>query len=109
MGTKVVHCKREKYDVHIGRERKRLHFGNPFTHRENSLADVKVDTPQDAVDNFEKWLSGKDWHNLEQERRSWILDNLRYLKNKTLGCWCKVKGNEPCHGDIYVKFINNLG
>ena len=108
MKQKVVHCKREKYDTYIGRERVQYHFGNPFSHNKNSLAEVVVETPKEACDHFEKWLLGEDWKELEQERRSWILDNLHKLKNKTLGCFCKIKGNEPCHGDVYLKFLNNL-
>lgn len=33
--TKVVHCKKEPYDVYIGRPSK---WGNPFTH-------IKINTP----------------------------------------------------------------
>lgn len=30
------------------------------------------------------------------------------LDGKNLGCWCKEKGNEPCHGDIILKYLNKL-
>ncbi len=29
------------------------------------------------------------------------------LKGKQLGCWCKDKGENQCHGDILVELINN--
>lgn len=32
-----------------------------------------------------------------------LLHELKSLKGKTLGCWCKP---EPCHGDILIKLIN---
>lgn len=107
--TTVVHCKRESYDVYIGRPSDvkyiKQHFGNPFSHKENSKAEVLVETVQDAVEQFEKWLRGEDWKELEQERRKWILKNLHKLLDKKIGCWCKIKGTEPCHGDIYIKLI----
>lgn len=82
--TSVVHCKREKYDVYIGRPSK---WGNPFT-------------------------IGKDGTRLEviQKYKEYILSNnelmkqLSELEGKTLGCWCKPKS---CHGDVLVDLINN--
>lgn len=35
-----------------------------------------------------------------------LLNDINELKGKTLGCWCKNNGDEPCHGDILVKLIN---
>jgi len=35
-----------------------------------------------------------------------LMNDLHELKGKVLGCWCKKKGNEPCHGDILVKLLN---
>lgn len=104
----VVHCKREPYQIYIGRERTKYHFGNPFSHKENSLAEVTVETAEDACEQFRKWVEGEDWKELDQERRQWILDNLKYLKGKTLGCWCKVKGHEFCHGDVLVELVNKI-
>ena len=34
-----------------------------------------------------------------------ILD-LHELSGQRLGCWCKVKGHEPCHGDILVELYH---
>jgi len=30
------------------------------------------------------------------------------LRGKVLGCWCKKRGDEPCHGDVLVKLIEEL-
>lgn len=35
-----------------------------------------------------------------------FVGELRKLRGKNLGCWCKP---EPCHGDILVEFINIIG
>lgn len=35
------------------------------------------------------------------------IDQLRNLKNKTLGCWCKTKQHPttPCHGDVLIELL----
>ena len=103
MITTVVHCKRADYDVYIGRQKTGFHFGNPFGTKEDSLATVLVPTRTDAIESFDKWLSGEEFQNIEPERRQWILENLHLLKGKRLGCFCKPKS---CHGDVYVKHIH---
>ena len=35
-----------------------------------------------------------------------LMDDLEELNGKILGCWCKKKGYEKCHGDILVKVFN---
>lgn len=96
MKTKVVHCKKEKYDVYIGRRKDTpYHFGNPFRLGENESRGT-------AIEKFEKWLLGLDYQDVEPDRRMWILVNLNSLKGKVLGCWCKPY---PCHGDVYVKMV----
>jgi hypothetical protein len=40
--------------------------------------------------------------------RSDLLESLSELKGKRLGCWCRGKGEDKCHGDILVKLINEL-
>jgi len=34
-----------------------------------------------------------------------LFNELKKLKGKTLGCWCKP---EKCHGDILIEIINDL-
>jgi hypothetical protein len=93
MSVKVVHCKRDKYDVYIGRPSE---WGNPFSHKEGTLAKFRVATVQDAVSGYEEWL-------LTQPQ---LLAKLPLLKGKVLGCWCKFRGTEPCHGDILIRLAN---
>ena len=102
----VVHCKKEKYDVYIGRNKNKFHFGNPFTHKTNTLASTILPTREESIIAYEEWLLGKNYHNIEQERRTWIVNNLHKLQGKILGCWCKPKA---CHGDVLIKLLNKKG
>lgn len=83
MATTVVHCKKEPYDVYIGRPSA---WGNPFKiGRDGSRADV--------VKQYELWL-------LQQP---WLMRDLRALKDRRLGCWCKP---EACHGDVLARLAD---
>lgn len=35
-----------------------------------------------------------------------LMKDLPELRGKVLGCWCKKRGDEPCHGDVLVKLLN---
>lgn len=96
-GGKVVNSDRESYDVYIGRSGTTpLHnYGNPFT--TSSCGSKKK-----AVAKFRDWLKGKYPH-IEPERRKWILENIKGLKGKTLGCR---HNNPPCHGFVLLEFAN---
>jgi hypothetical protein len=82
--TRVVHCKKEPYDVYIGRPSK---WGNPF-------------------------IIGRDGTRQEVIRkyRDWILANPQLIKQippnlrgKTLGCWCRP---DACHGDVLAELAD---
>lgn len=93
--TKVVHCKKENYDVYIGRPSK---WGNPFTHIKDgsTLAKHIVNSRDESVSAYCEWITkGNGKH---------LLNDLHELKGKTLGCWCKP---QSCHGDILVELIKN--
>lgn len=87
----VVHCKKEPFDVYIGRGSK---WGNPFSHLTYGQAEVKVDTREEAIECYANWI---------QFRPDLIADAKVELKGKVLGCWC-----DPldCHGSILVKIAN---
>lgn len=92
---------RRKGTVYIGgSSHTKFHFGNPFTHLPYGLGLVKVSTRDEAVDNFESWLDGSDWTDLEPERRQWILDHIPELKGKVLIYYCKPY---KCHGDSLAR------
>lgn len=90
--TRVVHCKREKYDVYIGRPSK---WGNPFSHTGGKFGPANVGDRDEAVDAYEAWI-------LTQPE---LLKSLPELKGKTLGCWCAPK---RCHGDVLARLADSL-
>lgn len=83
--TTVVHCKKEPFDIYIGRPSK---WGNPFL--------IGRDGTRDAVIN-----KYKVWLHTQPE----LIADLPELKGKVLGCWCKPKN---CHGDYLAELVNNL-
>lgn len=88
---KVVHCKKEEYDVYIGRPSK---WGNPFTHKQGTQADKILSSRQEAVDAYREWITSGDGRHL--------LKDLHELKDKTLGCWCSPLA---CHGDVLSDLV----
>lgn len=87
----VVHCKKEKYDVYIGRGVPRSglnasEWGNPFKIGKDG-------TREEVMVKYRAWLLG----NLE------LLKKVPELKGKILGCWC---APEACHGDILAELAN---
>ena len=87
----VVHCKREKFDVYIGRPGP---WGNPFSHLNGTLAKFKVATRDEAVAKYEEWLLSQP-ELVEKAKKE--------LKGKILGCWCHP---QSCHGDVLAKIAN---
>lgn len=89
---KVVHCMKDKYDVYIGRP---SIWGNPFSHKDGTLAKFKCETREEAVNEYRYWL---------REQKD-LLEKLPELEGKTLGCWCKP---QSCHGDVLIEMIEQL-
>lgn len=83
--TTVVHCRKEKYDVYVGRPSK---WGNPFK--------VGPYTREEALEKYEEWIQTQDWL---------LKDVVKELKGCVLGCWCKPLA---CHGDILAKLADEL-
>lgn len=82
---KVVHCKKDKYDVYIGRPSK---WGNIFQIGPDGTRDI-------VIEKYRNWI-------LQQED---LLNSLHEIKGKTLGCWCSPK---KCHGDVLIDLCNNV-
>jgi hypothetical protein len=102
--NRVVNINKEKSDIYIGRVKNcSTHFGNPFSDKDNTLANVKLKSRKETVKAFEEWLDGTNYQKVEPERRESIINNLEQLRNKTLGCFCKPL---ECHGDILIKQLN---
>lgn len=80
---KVVHCKKEPYDIYIGRP---SIWGNPYEiGRDGTRAEV--------VEKYDRWI----------KTQPELIAKLEELKGKTLGCWCAPL---PCHGDILMELAN---
>ncbi len=92
MTTKVVHCKKESFDVYIGRPSK---WGNPFAFKESKLDIISVNSREESILKYKEWI-------LTQPN---LLNDLYELKDKILGCWCKPLA---CHGDVLVELVNEL-
>ncbi len=88
--TRVVHCKKEKYDLYIGRPSV---WGNPFSHLPGANSQFQVNTREDAVKEYEKWI----------HTQQALMDRLYLLKGKVLGCWCNPKA---CHGDVLARLAD---
>lgn len=88
---RVVHCKREPYDILIDRS---TPFGNPYSHKEGTAAQYVVATREEAIEMHREWLRDR-----VRANEPGILEWLASLYGKTLGCWCAPKA---CHGDNLV-------
>lgn len=92
--TRVVHCKREPFDVYVGRgDTRDSRWGNPFTFKVGTLAQFVV--PKDEVlTRYAEWL----------KQQPELMALIPTLRGKTLACWCKpIKGFQGkllCHGQI---------
>lgn len=86
-----------KYDVYVGRSNnEELHpQGNPYSHKENTLAKFKTNTIEEALIKYEEYLiNNKN-----------LMDNLHLLKYKKIACFCKTK---KCHAYILKKYVDIL-
>lgn len=88
----VVHCKKEPYDVYIGRGHG-CKWGNPFSHQSDTIAQFKVATREEAIERYEQWV----------KTQAHLMAALPELEDKILGCWCHPKA---CHGDVLVRLVN---
>lgn len=83
--ARVVHCKRESYDVYIGRPSK---WGNPW------YTGIPYKTERHtAIAHYRVWV---------QEQPE-LMAALPELKGKVLGCWCAPRA---CHGDVLLELAN---
>ena len=89
MSTKVVHCKRHKYDIYIGRPGI---WGNPFSIGRDG-------TRQQVIDKYREFINGTS--NKAKELKL----QLHTLKGKTLGCWCSP---QACHGDVLAELADSI-
>jgi len=79
---KVVHCKKESYDVYIGRGSK---WGNLFIIGRDGTREMVIEKYRNYILSNQKLLAA-----------------LHELKGKVLGCWCSPKA---CHGDVLIELV----
>ncbi len=85
--TRVVHCKKEQFDVYIGRP---SIYGNPFV--------VGRDGKQgECVEKYREYFLERTKNDTK------FLSDVRKLKGMTIACWCKPKA---CHGDVIAEFLD---
>lgn len=89
----VVNRYKEEFDVYIGRG---SIWGNPFTHKEGTKAQIVVSSREAAVKAYRGWL----WNQLRVGNIT--KEMLIELDGKRLGCYCKP---QACHGDVIVMAI----
>jgi len=89
MSRLVVHFKKDKHDVYIGRGGP---FGNPYQIGKDG-------TRAEVIARFEVYA--RERIDLDPE---WKL-KVKALKGKILGCWCSPNA---CHGDVLVKLAEEL-
>lgn len=82
---RVVHCRKEHYDVYIGRGSK---WGNPFRIGEDG-------TRAQVIAKYREYLMASPE----------LLAAIPELAGKILGCWCAPK---PCHGDVLLELANDF-
>lgn len=88
--TKVVHCKKEKYDVYIGRPSE---FENPFKIGHDSEGTYW--NREQVIELYRCWINQP--YNEELRKRMKV-----ELKGKVLGCWCRPN---KCHGDVIIEIV----
>lgn len=81
--SRVVHCRRDSYDVYIGRPSK---WGNPFVIGKDG-------DRREVINKYREWV-------VQQKD---LMSSLHELQGKILGCWCRP---ESCHGDVLLELVN---
>lgn len=81
--TKVVHCKKEPYDIYIGRP---SDWGNPFILGRDG-------NRQQVIQKYLEYV-------LSNPR---LLGRISELRGKRLGCFC---APAHCHGDVLAKLAD---
>lgn len=80
--------------VYIGRP---TVWGNPYSHRQDTLALFRVKTTAEAIECY-RWMLTNDPDLVAKARRE--------LKGKDLVCFCSP---QPCHGEVLMQVANSEG
>lgn len=116
--TKIINCKvaylRPAYqnlkewmetsgNVYIGRRGVLILDGRRFPEKDSIFANpFKIDAIHDRTAVIEQYRS----YIIDRlQKEPDLVEELRKLKGKTLGCWCHP---ERCHGDVLIDLINQI-
>jgi hypothetical protein len=97
--TTVVRLRRVKgvsvqpYDVYIGRRLARGGWDLPQSKWANPFTVGSCGSASAAVAKYKEWLA-------QPAQAALCASIASELRGKRLGCWCKNKPDDPCHGDI---------
>ncbi|GAB3251765.1 DUF4326 domain-containing protein [Kineosporia babensis] len=81
-------------------------WGNPFRVSDLTAWGVPAGRARaEAVKRFGDWLDGTDWHDVEEGRRMFILNNIHELAGRDLACTCPLD-ELPCHANEYLRRAN---
>jgi len=90
--TTVVHCRKDGYDVYIGRpsiKHPEAPYGNPFIIGRDG-------TREEVIEKHKVWFYSQPELMAKVKKE---------LSGKKLGCFCFPKS---CHGDTYVEYCNGV-
>lgn len=82
--AKVVHWRKEAFDVYVGRPTR---WGNPFKPGPDGTRKV-------VIEKYRAWLMA---------RPALVARAKRELRGKILGCWCHPS---PCHASVLLEVAN---
>lgn len=86
---KVVHCKKEQYDIYIGRPAP----GLPGSIWVNPFVIGKDGTRDEVIEKYRQYVLSKPE----------LLGQLESLRGKVLACWCSP---QKCHGDVLIELLS---
>ncbi len=93
--TRVVHCKREPYEVYIGRGGQ---WGNAWSHSADTQAKHVVATREEAVAAYERDLLANPVK---------VAAVRAELRGRVLGCYCNP--GQLCHGHVLARVADSEG
>lgn len=93
MTTRVVHCRREPYDVYIGRAMPR--FGLPTSKWHNPFTIGADGSRSEVITRYRQYVTSSPA----------LMADVRELRGKTLGCWCAPR---ECHGHVLARLADQL-
>jgi uncharacterized protein YcbK (DUF882 family) len=95
MKIKVININKYEGDdyIFIGRPSA---YGNPYSSKERSQAEFKVDTKKEAIEKYREYILNNV--NILDD----LITELKQNQYTKIGCFCKPAG---CHGDVLKQLI----